>query len=49
MKKHRKCVFGKKKHAQDKYPIQFFFLLEKNNNTETHRLALKVGSQQYYK
>lgn len=24
MKKHRKCVFGKKKHAQDKYPIQFF-------------------------
>ena len=29
MKKHRKCVFGKKKHAQDKYPIQFFFARKK--------------------
>lgn len=32
MKKHRKCVFGKKKHAQDKHPIQFFFARKKQQH-----------------
>lgn len=41
------CVW-KKNMLKINIPYNFF-LLEKNNNTETHRLALKVGSQQYYR